>query len=263
MRTLNIWVFLFIVSIISCNDSYIIPKKDMVSILVKICITDATVVQSNLRNTYFNRDTINYYGKTIESYGYTSPQFDSSLNYYAKEPKQLDAIYDKVIFELSKIQTDLIQESKDFPRLNGNSSRIETYGNLPIDSLQYFVNLDLPVVGLGSRSIAYEVQLFNDEESDDPQPKNYFYNDSKTNKGTILYFIAIPYSEDGVETFISTQQEQKKYSKKTAVSDKESPVSKPKSRANVSDTKLKSKPSPARKINKPKKEKVDRVKADQ
>ena len=210
MQKRNRWTLVVTMLLFSCKTSTIIPEKDMISILVKISITDATVVNSDLRKTYFDKDTIDYYGKTIQSFGYSSAQFDSSLKHYSKAPKELDAIYDKVIIELSKIQTDLATLSKkDSTGIDSlkNLWSLKTEYNLSLDGPQDLIFFDIPVVGLGTYTLSYDIQIFADDESVNPQLKIYFYYNNKTESGDVSHYITKPYIKDGVKRTITTQME--------------------------------------------------------
>jgi hypothetical protein len=208
MLVINKWIVISIVILFfSCRTSNVIPEKDMISILVNIYLTDATITSPQLRPIYFGKDTIDYYAKTLSKVGYTSAQFDSSLNYYAKNPKQLDAIYDKVIIELSKKQTELVQASK------ADSVVIDTLKNLwtlkanyklKLDSLGDFIIFEIPVVGLGTYTFNYNLLIFPDDESLNPQSKIYFYYDNKSENGNISNYTVTPYTKDGKKREIKT-----------------------------------------------------------
>jgi len=174
--------------VISCRSNTIIPQKDMVLLLAKIQIIDASVARNEIRKTYFNNDTIDYYSKTIQSFGYTQAQFDSSLKYYAQNPKVLDKIYDKVIIELSKIETKIIADNK----IVEDSIAKDTLRNLwdlkpsyeiPADSVQSTIDFKIPVKGPGIYTISADVCIYNDDESVDPSMLAYFYFNDKSKEG--------------------------------------------------------------------------------
>jgi hypothetical protein len=189
MRIFKKWSFVVITLLISCNTNETIPEKDMVAILVKIHLIDATTTNSYFQAKYGNKDTIDYYGKTIKSYGYTRSQFDSSLKVYSRNPKEFDAIYDKVIAELSKIETRITAETQFYE----DSIATDTLKNLwqlkptweiPVDGKHTKIDFEIPVVGLGIYTISADVQIFPDDESIQPSMVGYFYFDDKTKTET-------------------------------------------------------------------------------
>ena len=216
MQRITKWAFVVIVFLFSCNSGTIIPKKDMVSILAKIYITDATVLSSDFRKTYYDKDTIEYYGKTIQSFGYTPAQFDSSLKFYSKEPKVLDAIYDKVIIELSMLETDLTVErdllsKKDSSLVDTSANlwNIKTIWHIPEDGIDNHIYFKIPVIGLGTYTFSANFQVFDDDKSVKPRMSAYFYYDDLTPTGKLSQIEHRNLLQDGVMRNIQVQLELK------------------------------------------------------
>jgi hypothetical protein len=243
--TLLISVFLC-----SCKSGRIIPEKDMVSILVKVYVTDATVIKSDLRNALYDKDTIDYYGKTYQKFGYTSAQFDSSYVYYSKDPKKLDAIYDRVIFELSRIQTDLVQLSKKDSSIVDSTKNIwplKLDYNFNLKSKQDAILFEMPVIDLGTYTLSYNIQVYPDDESIDPQLKIYFYYDNKTLNGEYSQYVTVPYIKNGIKKNIVSKMELKNSLVthiKGALLDCKNSKEKYRNHVIISDIKLTFKPSP-------------------
>lgn len=189
MQKLYKCVLIFLIILISCRTNTIIPSKDMVSILVKIHLTEATLNNDVLRHKYFNNDTIDYFIKTIESFGYTQAQFDSSMKFYTKAPKELDAIYDKVIIELSKIETKVIADNKMYEDSIAQDTiknlwNIKSSWDLPADGPQSTVDFSISTVGLGVYTISADVCIQSDDETINPSMIAYFFFDDKSTKGS-------------------------------------------------------------------------------
>jgi hypothetical protein len=187
---LKIYRYLLIAVVIfsSCRSTDVIPPKDMASILVKFHLIDATVSRSDLRKTYFNKDSIDYYAKAIQSFGYTQNQFDSSLKYYTNNPILFDAIYDKVIIELSNIETKVATESmavkdsvvKDTLQ---NLWNLNAIYELPTDGPRASVDYKIPTKGPGIYTISAEVMLYQDDQSINPAMTAYFFFDDQSKEG--------------------------------------------------------------------------------
>lgn len=188
MQNIHKLSLVFIILFVSCAPKSIIPEKDMVSIIVKIQLIDAAVQSHIFQKELFNKDSIDYYSKTIESYGYTKAQFDSSLSFYSKKPSQIDAIYDKVITDLSTLETENLAENKFYDDSVardtirnlwnlGSAFELPNKGDNP--SIEFFI----PARGLGVYTISADVLLHADDETEAPSMEAYFYFDDKSKEG--------------------------------------------------------------------------------
>ncbi len=189
---------MFLIS--ACNRKEIIPEKDLVAILAKIQIIDASVQHNIYNQTLLNRDTIDYYSKTIQSFGYTKEQFDSTIGYYSRNPKAFDIIYDKVIAELSRIDTEI---SKNIA-LSTDSINSDTLNNLwklkllyefPIDDSLGAIDFYIPVKGLGTYTISTNARIFEDDSTLKPSIEAFFFFDDKSKEGNKSSFTSVPYSK--------------------------------------------------------------------
>lgn len=207
-------LLLVIILVASCGQKTAIPEKDMVSILAKIQILDASIQHHKYRNKFFEKDTIDYYSKTIESFGYTKAQFDSSLSFYTRNPKILDAIYDKVIIELSKVETKISALSKE--RLDSlERDTVMNYWNLkkriefPKDEDLGTVDFSIPVKGLGVYTVYAEVCIFEDDRTLNPEMEAFFFFDDKSKNGNKSSFTSSRYSKGNDTLVYSVQLELK------------------------------------------------------
>lgn len=201
MQRIVVLVFV-IFAIGACKNQPIIPEKDMVSILAKIQLIDASVQHNKYRSKFFDKDTIDYYSSTIKSFGYSQAQFDSSLSYYARNPKILDAIYDKVILELSKMETNVSKQSKALQdSLDRDTSRnywaLKPIIQFPEDDKMGKVDYSIPVLGLGTYTISADVCIFDDDNSLEPSMTAYFYFDDKSKEGNKSSFYTEAYAKGG------------------------------------------------------------------
>jgi len=193
-------LILVIVAVGSCRNQAIIPEKDMVSILAKIQIIDASVQYDKYRSKFFDKDTIDYYSNTIQSFGYSKVQFDSSLSYYARNPKILDAIYDKVIIELSKSETKIAKQSKALldsleRDTSNNYWALKPIIQFPTDEKLGVVDYSIPVMGLGIYTVSADVCIYADDNSLEPSMTAYFYFDDKSKEGNKSSFNKKAYSK--------------------------------------------------------------------
>lgn len=92
----------------SCDGrpSDVLNKSKMTKVLVDMHKTDAYMSQ-----TYYNYNNNPqkdfYYNYILKKYGITKAQFDSSLVWYTKNPREFSEIYDDVIAQLTTFRRDI------------------------------------------------------------------------------------------------------------------------------------------------------------
>ncbi|MFT3753027.1 MAG: DUF4296 domain-containing protein [Paludibacter sp.] len=74
----------------------VLSKNDMVNILADLHTLDGSMAAKGLHYNEFDLKN-EYYISVLDKYKITQAQFDSSLVWYSKNPKNFDKIYDKVI----------------------------------------------------------------------------------------------------------------------------------------------------------------------
>jgi hypothetical protein len=201
MRKPLVFIALIIINCSSCNRNNIIPEQEMVDILVKVFITDATVISPHLHRPISRLDSINYYAWAYESLGYTEHQFEVSLNHYTSNPDKLNKILDKVISELSRIETEI--EPKLLPVSEVSLDSISNLWNekqewyLPADGSQNPIYFKIPAVGPGIYTLSAEVRVFPDDQSQSTTMTSYFYFDDGTEQGVRSGLKVVPYLKDG------------------------------------------------------------------
>ncbi len=112
MKQALIIIFLSAMFIVwGCSkDRKVIPRDDMVSILVKIHLMDGAAQIGQYNPDVTIPDTMDVYKVVLEDYDYTRAQFDSSLQYYSKNMRQFDRIYQQVLARLNKMETAAQEE---------------------------------------------------------------------------------------------------------------------------------------------------------
>lgn len=207
---------LYVVILSSCQHEVIIPRKDMANILVKVFLIDAATQSSPSKMNLYNKDSIDYYSAAIESYGYTLVQFDSSISYYTKHPKELDAIFDKVIIQLSRKETKLnegIASGQEKNNAGTDSTQnlwpLKSTWDIPIDGNDNHINFSIPLKGFGKYTISADVQIHPDDESEEPRMTAYFYFDDKTPSGKLGQITHQYFQKDGIVRNIKIELELK------------------------------------------------------
>lgn len=85
----------------------IIPENNMVAVLTDIHIAEAVPVPMQLIGDSALQFLADHYQYVFEKNHVTQEAFRNSMKYYVEHPKQLDKIYEKVIDNISKMQSKI------------------------------------------------------------------------------------------------------------------------------------------------------------
>ncbi len=210
-----IWLFLGII-LFSCSNAkkkYLIPEKKLVPIIVDMHIADGIAFQYLPGIKKLKLDSTAVYGWVLDKHGVTKIQFDSTIAYYARHPERLERIYDKVIVNLSKLESELKEAEKD-EQLKRRITIWEDSSNymLPDDGRTNRINFSVPVSGLGEYTITAQIKAFRDDESLAPRINAFFWYDDGTEEGYRDNFKSAPIKKnEEINTYtISKQLRQKK-----------------------------------------------------
>jgi hypothetical protein len=177
------WLLFFSLLIIfnSCADQKqqkIIPRKDLVSLMVDLHIADAMSLNNSINEQFGGLDSALLYNTVLKSHGYTKEQFIYSLNYYAQEPEKLINIYDEVFAALSKQseETKALYESYSVTQTRNiwkpKLSRYLVKG----DTVHYPPMFDFAIDTTGNFIVVAEIKVTPKDESVNPRILAYFYN---------------------------------------------------------------------------------------
>jgi hypothetical protein len=193
----------------SCGSKKIIPENEMVDILVKSFLSDATSISPHLSRPISKIDTINYYAWAYEPLGYTEQQFEEALTYYTSNPELLNKILDKVINELSRLETEmgtkLVTPEEAFGEASQNLWTDKTSWFLPSDGPQHADKFKIPSLGVGVYTLSAEVKVFADDESKNPRMTMFFYYDDGSQHGNRSSIKNVSYSKDGESRLVTIE----------------------------------------------------------
>jgi hypothetical protein len=118
----NSIILILLVILIGCrgNDqenkiqppNHLIPRDEMISILVDIHLVEASFKTNPVRKEDPYTYSSVYYESVFKKYSITRKDFEENLKYYQQDIKDFDKMYEEVITRLSKLQSDVIQDSK-------------------------------------------------------------------------------------------------------------------------------------------------------
>jgi hypothetical protein len=113
-KTLS-WLFMFTL-LVSCyrnaegpnfDMSLVASPDSMVSILTDIHLLDGVVNTVNLKDTAMDSLARADYNIVLAKHGMDRRSFEESIHYYAFHAEELDKIYEKVIINLGKKESEL------------------------------------------------------------------------------------------------------------------------------------------------------------
>jgi hypothetical protein len=111
--------FLIILALGSCYHAVpdptfkmdlVIPADSMVTLLTDLHIADGVINNAKLKDKSIKQLSTEYFTEILEKHGISQDAFNESMKYYAYHTEELDKIYDKVIVNLSKIESRSISK---------------------------------------------------------------------------------------------------------------------------------------------------------
>ena len=146
-----IFVVVIILLFTACNvrPKGVLNQNDMINVLTDLHKLDGSMTAKGL--PYDQLDKKNeYYVSVLSKYGITQAEFDSSLVWYSKNPKNFDKIYDQVIVQLTDLQKNINKgkyhpvDSVELAKIKVNIWNKRTKYVLTKDSARTHLNFDIP-----------------------------------------------------------------------------------------------------------------------
>ena len=85
----------------------LIPSDTLVKILVDVHLIEASLKIKHTKKPDNERFTNLYYNQLFNKYGITREQLNQSLTYYQRHAEIFDKIYEQVITELNKLESQV------------------------------------------------------------------------------------------------------------------------------------------------------------
>jgi hypothetical protein len=188
------WTFILLICLLqfSCfnkDRTKLIPRKELVPLLVDINIADALAVNNQNNNQLGKVDSAIFYGSIFKKHNHSKKELEKTLHYYSSSPKKLTSIYDEVFAELSKRSEEAKTTETKF---SSRSNKIIWKSTKAIfvegDTVSYPKAFDIPVDTLGSYLITANVKMTKIDQSINPRITAYFYDPLKDNVKDRIYF---------------------------------------------------------------------------
>jgi hypothetical protein len=176
----------------------IIPEHDLISILTDTYLTDGLLTLPEVRYLYARGDSLSSYIDIIESYGYTKPQMDRTMRYYfVRRPKRLIKIYDKVLGNLSEMESIV---DRKIPTARAGELNIwpgESVYSCPGESDISAGWIDYTIDKYARYHLKFTITVFPDDQSINPRLGLYLSHSDTTGIEKTENFSTLPYIKDG------------------------------------------------------------------
>ena len=192
------WFFisLMVICIASCkNNQYnIIPRRDLVPLLVDMHIADAMALSTPISGKFGGLDSALMYQAILDKYGYTKSDLDQTLQYYSTKPEKLIGIYDDVFSELSKQSEETktlyssTTVSQTYPIWEPKKNRYIVHG----DSASYPPAFDVKIDTTGTFVLSVSIKILPEDKSINPRIMAYFYDPFNDKLENRIYFEEVP-----------------------------------------------------------------------
>lgn len=122
MKKLPFAFFLYLVLFAGCyernaepmdiDEALVIPPDKMELVMTDLFLVEGAI--SLLKNEGDEADNLSkkYFMTVLDNYGVTREQFEESLKYYTYHIEELDKIFEEVIVNLSKLESEVISEAE-------------------------------------------------------------------------------------------------------------------------------------------------------
>lgn len=194
-------IYLILILGVSCSgnkEKGLIPEKTFETILTEVHLTDGLLMLPDIRERYFERDSVANYTDVVESHGYTKEAMDRTLKYYfTKKPKRLLRIYDHAIGRLTEIETLLSGEPDEIPVQQGDLWKgASTYylSDKPENEKIYFDHICFLQ---GDYTLTYTVTVYPSDQTFNPCLTAWSSAADSADTGKRNYLPPVRYIRDG------------------------------------------------------------------
>jgi hypothetical protein len=175
----------------------LIPKKDLISIITDIHITNGLFSIPSINSKYSVLDSITAYTQVIEKHGYTKEMMDKTMKYYfIDDPKELNRIYDQVLGILSGMESRFEKETTVYIARVSNVWPGKDYYAFPSLTGDDSTRFDISLPKTGNYTLTFTVTLYHDDQSVNTGPTAYTTPIDSIDSGKRVYAKCINYLKD-------------------------------------------------------------------
>ncbi len=185
----------------------LIPRRELIPLLVDINIADAIVSNPQLTGQFGNVDSASFYGSIYQKHHHTKQELDKTLMYYSNKPNKLIDIYNAVFAELS-IRSENNKSTLTRYSAFENKTIWRSTKNIIIDgdTVSYPHPLDIRIDSVGHYLITALIKMENTDQSINPRIKAYFYDSSRNDNRNITYFKEFPLTKSNFDREYQLEQ---------------------------------------------------------
>lgn len=164
--------------------------------MTDLYLADGLLGNPTVRIFFNANDSIENYIDVINKHGYSKEQMDKSIKYYFLDnPKKMQKIYDQVLANLSKIQSEL-ETALPEPRKVNLWNRKEKL-SVPEEGIHDLLYFSIPVKDTGLYEISFTALIYNDDISINPRASLFFWHASDSIDGVRNMWDDIALVRDG------------------------------------------------------------------
>ena len=112
----------------------LIQKEIFTEMIREFQLIEAHLNQVRVNQSVIRDSANNYFQEIFEKHGTSYEDFNSTMNYYASQPKELQGIYDIVLESLSEMEVELVDIKMDQDAISplGKKQIVDLISHLPI-----------------------------------------------------------------------------------------------------------------------------------
>jgi hypothetical protein len=159
-----------------------LSKKELVSVLVDLHISDALSTDYVLNSSVSKLDSVTVYSAVMKKHHTNLESFNATMQSYTAQPDKLAEIYDEVFGELNKKE----QEYQDQQELFNSPASENIYASKVIrpifgDTAKLPEPLILGTKGKGTYLVTVQIRMLPDDKSINPRVVVYFCKNKEDN----------------------------------------------------------------------------------
>ncbi len=195
MKLIKYILFILIITF-SCKSTSekekieVLPQEKLIPVLIDLHKVDGVLSVYSIRRKFKKYDKKDIYDQVLAKHNTTREQVNYSLEYYSDDMEQFEAIFDKLIEELSKLEipTNIMTLKDEKLALSDNLWNQKENWFLPQDGRQNQIPFSIDIKELGKYTIKAKIKLFSDDRSTNPKLTAYFWYDNGSLEGYRDYF---------------------------------------------------------------------------
>ena len=112
----------------------LIKKENFTEIILELQLIEAHLNEARVNQSVIRDSANNFFQEIFEKHGAALEDFNTTVNYYASQPEELQGIYDAVLESLSKLEVELVDVKINQDAISplGKKQIVDVISHLPI-----------------------------------------------------------------------------------------------------------------------------------